>query len=467
MGEERKLYRLTGAQRMHYNMIRDYGTQKTSNLSTCAALRAPIDFGLLARCIKVEYERSEVLRVRFTAPDELGNIMQYISPLDDVEGMEIPLEDLSDMSMSEADQVMQNWAYELWEEPDIPMSQFKLVKLPQDYNGFFLHIDHRLADSSALVVLINDIMQIYCNERFGSPYPEPLCPFSRMLEKDLKKANNPKRFSKDVDYWQDELKRLGEPLYSDIRGPRILQECRRRHNDKTLRAADVVTEDLTVNVRDFALGADAVRKLLDFCMTYQVSINNMLLLGLRTYLSKTNGGQEDISIRSFISRRSTKDEWTSGGSRVLAFPCRTVISPDTEFLDAALMVQNVQNHVYLHSNYDTELLDRQIRELYPHPEMTTYESVWLTYQPMPIHIENEFLKNIPIKSTWYPNGAATKKIYLTVSHLEDGGMNFSFHYQAAIHNGHDMEVFYYYLMKIIFKGIEEPDITIGELLNTL
>jgi len=60
---EKKLYRLTGAQMMHYNMIRDYGTQKTSNVSTCAALKAEIDFGLLRKSILMEYERSEFLRV--------------------------------------------------------------------------------------------------------------------------------------------------------------------------------------------------------------------------------------------------------------------------------------------------------------------------------------------------------------------------------------------------------------------
>ena len=34
-------------------------------------------------------------------------------------------------------------------------------------------------------------------------------------------------------------------------------------------------------------------------------------------------------------------------------------------------------------------------------------------------------------SKWFANGAATKKMYLTVSHTEDGGMNFSYHYQTV------------------------------------
>lgn len=461
----KQLYRLTGAQMMHHNMIRDYGTQKTSNVSVVAALQAQLDFEMLKNCIQIEHGRSDFLRVRFTKPDENGDVSQYIA--EEPEEMDFPVEDLTDMSMTEADKVMQQWAYKTFDEPDIPMSEFTLVRLPDGYNGFFLHIDHRLADSCALTVLINDIMELYCNEKFGTDYPAPLTSFQMMLEKDLAREDNPKRFAKDHDFWQKELAEHGEPIYSDIRGQKILQECRRKHNDKSLRAADVVTEKLNVHVRDFKLGADATKKLIDFCMTHQVSPNNLLLLGLRTYLSKMNGGQEDISVRSFISRRSTKAEWTSGGSRTVAFPCRTVITPDTEFLDAAMMVQNVQNHIYLHSNYNTAVLDEQIREMYPHPQLTTYESVWLTYQPIPIRVDNEKLKDIPVHMKWFPNGAATKKIYLTVSHTSDGGMNFSFHYQSAIHNGHDMEVFYYYLMRILFTGLEAPDMTVGDIINAV
>ena len=33
--------------------------------------------------------------------------------------------------------------------------------------------------------------------------------------------------------------------------------------------------------------------------------------------------------------------------------------------------------------------------------------------------------------------------------------------------GEDMELLYYYMMKIMFRGIDEPDITIGELISTI
>ena len=83
-------------------------------------------------------------------------------------------------------------------------------------------MDHRLIDSCGLVVMINDLMQLYTHYRFGAAYPQDLADFETVLEKDLKRANNEKRFAKDKKFWDDQLNTLGEPLYSDIQGPSVL-----------------------------------------------------------------------------------------------------------------------------------------------------------------------------------------------------------------------------------------------------
>lgn len=458
----KEYYPLTAAQKMHYNWIKKYKTQQVSGVSVVASLKSPLDFGLLKKCIQLEFERYGCMRVRFTKPDEKGEIKQYIIKND---ARDIPLKDLSGMSMAEADRLMQQWAYETFDGDDIPLCDISMVKLPEGYNGFFVHMDHRLIDSCGLVVMINDLMQLYAHFRFKSEYPKDLADFEEVLVKDLKKANNEKRFAKDKKFWDAQLDELGEPLYSDIQGPSVLEEARKFHGNKNLRAADIEMKDLFVEVKDYCLEPEPTRNLIDFCMNHQLSMTNLLLLGIRTYLSKVNNGQEDITIENFISRRSTHDEWTSGGSRTIMFPCRTVIPVETEFLAAAYEIQNVQNKIYMHSNYDPALIEEEMRKRYNTPENTVYESCYLTYQPMPVKMDNPYLKDIPQHSKWFANGAATKKMYLTVSHTENGGMNFSFHYQTAHLEEHDMELLYYYMMRILFKGIAEPDMSIGEIMR--
>ncbi|MBP3297814.1 MAG: chromosome condensation protein [Lachnospiraceae bacterium] len=458
----RKEYPLTAAQNMHYQWIREYKTQQVSGVSIVASLKAPLDFGLLKKCIQLEIQRYGCMRLRFTKPDEKGEIRQYLIKHD---ARDIPLKDMSGMSLAEADDVMQNWAYQTLDGDNRPMCEVVMVKLPEGFNGFFVHMDHRLIDSCGLVVMVNDLMSLYTHYRFGAEYPADLADFESVLANDLQKANNEKRFAKDKKFWDDQLDALGEPLYSDIQGSSVLEEARKKHKNPKLRAADIERKQLFVAVKDYILEPEPTKGLIDFCMNHQLSMTNLLLLGIRTYLSKVNNGQEDITIENFISRRSTHDEWTSGGSRTIMFPCRTVITPDTEFLAAAYEIQNMQNRIYMHSNYDPALIREEMKKRYGTPEDTTYESCYLTYQPMPVHVDNPFLQNIEMHSKWFANGAATKKMYLTVSHTPEGGMNFSYHYQTACLTEKDMELLYYYMMRILFTGISRPDIKIGELME--
>ncbi|MDE6760128.1 MAG: chromosome condensation protein [Lachnospiraceae bacterium] len=457
-------YPLTAAQKMHHNWILNYKTQQVSGVSVVASLKSPLDFGLLKKCIQEELSRYGCMRVRFTKPDKNGEVKQYIVKKDT---RDIPFKDLSGMSMADADHLMQQWAYETFDGDDIPLCDVTMVKLPEGYNGFFIHMDHRLIDSCGMVVMINDLMQLYTHYRFGSGYPEDLADFETVLDKDLKKANNEKRFAKDKKFWDDQLDTLGEPLYSDIQGPSVLEEARKLHSSKNLRTADIELKNLFVEVKDYNLEPEPTKNLMDFCMNHQLSMTNLLLLSIRTYLSKVNNGQEDITIQNFISRRSTHDEWTSGGSRTIMFPCRTVISPETDFLSAAYEIQNIQNKIYMHSNYDPALIEEEMRNRYHTPKNTTYESCYLTYQPMPVKMDNPHLENIPQHAKWFANGAATKKMYLTVSHTANGGMNFSYHYQTAHLVEHDMELLYYYMMRILFKGIAHPDMSIGEIMEQI
>ncbi len=167
-------YPLTAAQKMHHNWILKYKTQQVSGVSVIASLKSPIDFGLFKKCIQLELERYGCMRVRFTKPDKNGEVKQYIVKNDN---RDIPIKDLSGMSMADADKLMQQWAYQTFDGDDIPMCDISMMKLPEGYNGFFIHMDHRLIDSCGLVVMINDLMLLYTHYRFKAAYPDDLADF--------------------------------------------------------------------------------------------------------------------------------------------------------------------------------------------------------------------------------------------------------------------------------------------------
>ena len=458
-----KYYDLTAAQNLHNRWIHEYGTQQVSGISIVASVKAPLEFGLLKKCILLEYERYGCMRVRFTKPDKDGNVRQYISKkLPE----EIEIVDLRDRgTLAEADKVMQEWAYETFDESNIPLCEIRMVDLPEGYRGMFIHMDHRLIDSSGYAVMVKDIFRLYMHYQFGSDYPRDLADYETVLQKDLARAADPKRKEKDRRFWSDHFDTYGEPLYSDIQGPSVLERAREKHGNPNLRSADIERKNLFVTVKDYYLEPAPTKRLLNFCTEHNVSMTNLVLFLMRTYLSKVNNGQEDITIENFISRRSTHDEWSSGGSRTIMFPCRTIIKPETEFLDALYEIQQVQNSIYLHGSYDPAAIVEEMKRRYGTPEDTGYVSCYLTYQPVMSYGTSHHLKDIPMHIKWFANGAATKKMYLTVTPNEKGEMNFSFHYQTADLEEHDVELMYYYMMRMLFLGIEDAHITVGEMLR--
>ena len=70
----REYYPLTAAQKMHHDWIKKYRTQQVSGVSVVASLQAPLDFGLLKKCLQLEFERYGCMRIRFTKPDENGDV---------------------------------------------------------------------------------------------------------------------------------------------------------------------------------------------------------------------------------------------------------------------------------------------------------------------------------------------------------------------------------------------------------
>ena len=192
----------------------------------------------------------------------------------------------------------------------------------------------------------------------------------------------------------------------------------------------------------------------------------LLIMGLRTYFQKMNG-HEDVSINTAIARRATLKEKKSGGTRIHSFPFRTVISEDKTFLEGIYEIRDLQNIYFRHANFDPVEYFAYRGKKYPHPNGETYEPMSLTYQPMSLQEENlTKLGDIKYKTKWYPNGATTQAMYLTVMHRpEDNGLDFNFEHQVKAVSREQLEVMYYYVCRIMFKGVERPNLKIGDILK--
>lgn len=459
-----ELYPITPAQNLQYKLLVKGKQPQILNICVSLLIHIDMDFDLLARAIHMAIERDDSCRICFTPPDENGQIKQYVGHAGDVA---VSFADLSDMSEIDALHVMRKWS-EMPFEPrsNRPLCEIKMLKAYDGYNGAYICIDHMVSDSSSMILLMCDVIELYAHMAFGTAMPDDRQSYIASLKRYLERIADPVKVARDRDFWTAEVSRDGEPLYADVGGARYLNVCRERLQKPDARYALSEWKDLRVGQFTYILEPEPAHRLLDFCQERSISMTNFLLMGLRTYLSHQNNGQQDISVRNYVSRRIARADRLTGGVRIHWYPCRTILSPERKFLEGVEQIAQIQSKIYRHTDFDPLEVDRIRHALYHAPDDALYESAALTYQPFPMRLKEDSLNALEYVSLWHVNGTATQPLYLTVMHRpNDSGMDFYFKYQAALYSDVQVRDVYYYLMRILFRVTQYPDATIQEILD--
>ena len=457
------VYPLTKAQKFHFFYLNFCPKKEVLNIGTSLTIQVQLDWQVLKECIYKAYERSEGMRIRFTQ-DEDGEWYQYIA---EKEERDIEFVDFSDKSMEEAEEVMKGWTAVPFESQDSPMNRIVMIRTSDGFDGVYLLADHRTLDAQSLICFLRDIIEIYSNRMYDNvPYPKDMASYVEQLKKDLAYEAGCKAKDRDEAFFR-EIIESSEPIYNGLTGTELQTE-REKTGNPNLRAAVNVSDSVDSALDIFHLEEEPTKRLMDFCEKYHVSLACLLLMGLRTYFQKMNGN-DDVSINTAIARRATLKEKRSGGTRIHSFPFRTVISPDKTFLEGVYEIRDKQNEYFRHANYDPVSYFAYRGKLYPNDAGRTYEPIALTYQPMTLKDQGlEKLGDIKYKTKWYPNGATTQAVYLTVMHRpDDNGLDFNFEHQVKAVSKEKLEYLYYYLCKIMFKGSENPELSIGEIMKLI
>lgn len=457
-----KVYPLTVAQKFHLYYLAFCPKKQVLNVGTSLTIETELDWNVLKESIYKAYERCESMRLRFTQ-DKEGNWYQYVV---EKEERDIEFVDFSGMTMEEAETVMRGWTEIPFDHKEAPQNRIVMIKTPDGYSGIYLLVDHMTMDAQSLICFMKDIIELYCNTMYeGVPYPKEMSSYIAQLEKDLAYEAGCRAKERDEAFFH-KLIEESEPIYNGIDGNKRLLAERERSGNKNARAAVNVSDSVDSALDIFHLEAEPTARLMDFCEEYHVSLACLLLMGLRTYFQKMNGN-EDVSINTAIARRATLQEKKSGGTRIHSFPFRTIISEDRTFLEGIYEIRDKQNEMFRHANYDPVSYFAYRSKTYPVERGCTYEPMSLTYQPLTLQEKGlDKLGGIHYKTKWYPNGATTQAMYLTVMHRpDDNGLDFNFEHQIKAVSREKLEYLYYYLCRIMFKGVENPGLKIGDIMK--
>ena len=463
-GETVKAYPLTGSQNMMYLMSLKYGSGYPVNNIGCGYYwQGDYDKCEMKASIYEAIRRCDTMRLRFVMGKRL-QLHQYVTPKSE---LLIEEWDYSDMTVEEAQEKLTTYS-----RSNIPMFNCEvhkiiLIKFMDGYHGIFMRIHHLAMDAYSLKVFINDIIEIYKHRTQDTAYPKPMREYIPVLEKELAYEES-EQCKIDKQYWFDSLAKSSEPIFTDFMLESRLKAQQIKKPEQ--RFADIYSGLPDADTIRFSMSAEDSKKLLDMCTERNLSVFSLISMGVRTALSCFNDNQEDVSFKMIINRRGTIAEKKSGGLRINFLPMRSIIKPETTFTEGVNIISQVQNEMYLHSTLSfLGMLKERHKTMSKDAKFdSTYDSFGLSYQPMMkmAAINEEMSKTV--KSIWYNNGAIMIPLYVTVCHRAvDGGFDFIFEYRREQDAEYDLTVLFSKIEKSLMLFAENPDITVGEILEQI
>lgn len=460
-GIKRDCYPLTPAQLVHIYTLSLSPTHEIVNIGTGQYLKTDLNISVLREALNRAVERCESMRMRLWKDPETGEMLQYIMPY---ESKYFEYYDFSALTEEKAHAILDRWTSQPFDTFGGELSRIVIVSMPGGYNGYYFNVHHCCMDSCSVITFTKDVMDIYCHLMYDLPYPKPMSSYIESVKKDLEYEGSKKQ-QRDNKFWENILAQP-EPMYTDYTGPGRLMELRREHNNPDQRWGVLATKTGAGRTVTYDLDVESTNKILKFSEEHNIPVSAVILHAIRTVLSKFNNNETDISIKDFVSRRSTLQYKRSGGVRMHCFDLRTIMDNDKTVLESMEIINKAQQELFLHADYPTLKFYVLQRQKFGYDQGGCYQSVSFTYQNATLKNLVPYLKDIPVKSRWYSSGRQPQPLYITAMHrFGDGGLTFHFGYQSELVTPQEIEFLYYFTGRVLFRSIENPDKTIQEIID--
>ncbi len=456
---ERKLYPLTPSQRSIFLAWKYSLLKQVMNIPTSVFIDAPLDLKILRQATEIAIQRNDSFAIRITESGK--DHMQYFA-----EPAVVEL-DIVDFTGKTVD-AMEKYFYKVGAKPltleDSPLARILVVKAPDGRSGIYSSISHLIMDSWAISMFYKDIITIYYSLLEGKPLPKPLPRYFDTLQKELAYPASPQH-EEDAKFWYNEV--IGQPnlpIYTHVNGSVVLEKLRKKLKDPTYRYGSSIYLITTAKHEDIEMSKEDVDRLAAFCSANKIpTMQVMFLFGLRTYLSKVNSREADISMTNTVARRGTLEEKNSGGTRVHFLSFRTNLSEETTFHDAINALVEKQMSLYRHMEFSPlEMFGMEYKHLPNYAPGRNYRAVTMTFQPLPM----EGPHGEKVTTKWYCNGTAAQPFYLTIMDGDGAGtLKFYYEYLNRYIKVETVQKCHNYMVKVLLAGISNPDITLKELLD--
>ena len=175
------------------------------NIGTSLTIQVELERDRLERCIAEAIERCEALRVQF-AEDKDGNVYQYVA-----KGQEPVIRhfDFGHWKEEDAHNKMTEWTSTPFELYDTPMYEIVMIRMPEEFYGVYIKVNHLIMDAQGLIAFMKDVMQLYSYDMLEDvPAPKEMTSYIKQLEKDLAYEAGNSASQRDREFFENLVKAI-------------------------------------------------------------------------------------------------------------------------------------------------------------------------------------------------------------------------------------------------------------------
>lgn len=454
-----KLYELIPSQQVMYTLVRYSIHKQVTQIPSSITVKEKLDFDLLTKALNIEFERNDALRLRFRRSKIGLGIKQYFMKSYSVDS--VPTYNFKTKEEQEA---------VLNKDAQTPIRIFKdesfriiFYTTYDGKTGIYFNVSHMVSDPMGMAVFFHDLLCVYKALRDGTELPAPPASYEEHILKEFEYLKNEKLHGRDRDfyihYWRDN----GEPFYAGINGPALLDKAREKNpNIRVPEAYDPIHDEAAVIHK--RVSKEDTEKIYDFCKKQLVSPEILYMYAYRAHASKVNRRADDILNLVMCSRRASVKDKSVGGCLAQPLQLRTVTAETETFSEAVRKLASNRNELIRHMNFPyLEALGLQQKEFGfkvtqgPSCFMFSWLPLGLAADKAPFEFE----------FTAYCMGRYVMPLYIIVVPTSDGGADFYYMYRTNAINSTHIDLLHENAMKAIDMGTENPELTVGELLDNL
>ena len=458
MKEVKKLYDIIPSQDCMYLMHRFSVHKQMAQIPTSFTLKADLDLEVLRKAFNIMIERHDCLRLAFTKKN--GKLKQYFRdsyrynvPLryfrNDEERESFCNEDAKKPVRFEKGEIFRIWFF----------------KTADGSSGIYTNFSHMIMDAMGIAFFYLDLIQVYAALCFGAPMPKKPDSYEEYIKAEFKKLSNEKRMAKHEAFYKEYFLKHGEPYYAAVHGHEFLDKYRKKKKNPEIRVPLAYNplyskcDFITINI-----AAEDAEKIFDYCKLKEISPEAVLQVGLRTHCSAVNYRINDFSLMSVCSKRATVKEKNMCGCLAQPIQIRTVMDEDYTFGKAIDETVDVRNTLYRHTDYPYTKSRTMSLDLFGFSPIQGPNSMMFSWIPLPVGGEFGMMFDF---RTYNLERYFTPLYSISMPDPEKGGIRMCYMYRTKLSTKQQIEKMHSNMVATVLEGIENPDITLGELLDLI